>query len=108
MNKTWPQVKLGEVLHKSEEWIDLEPAGEYQEITVRLWGKGVVLRGVRTGAQIASDRRLAVKPGQLILSRIDARNGALGIVPPSLDGAVVSTDFPVFDIDPALALPEFL
>ncbi len=67
--RNWPSIPLERVLHKSEQWKDLEPHREYQEVTVRLWGKGVTLRGVRTGAQITG-RRLTVRGGQLILSRI--------------------------------------
>jgi type I restriction enzyme S subunit len=50
MKKEWPKVRLGEVLTRNEESIALEPDTTYREITVRLWGKGVVLRGVVTGA----------------------------------------------------------
>jgi type I restriction enzyme, S subunit len=67
-------------------------------VTVRLWGKGVVLRGIAAGVGIAASRRFVTKAGQLILSRIDARNGAIGIVPSELDGAVVTNDFPLFDL----------
>jgi type I restriction enzyme S subunit len=49
-----------------------------------------------------------VKAGQFIYSRIDARNGAFAIVPPGLDGAVVSKDFPIFDIDEQRVQPSFL
>lgn len=49
-----------------------------------------------------------VKMGQFIYSRIDARNGAFSIVPRELDGAVVSKDFPVFDIDTAKITPQVL
>ncbi len=108
MNGTWHPIKLGQALHKSDDWITLEPDREYKEVTVRLWGKGVVLRGMSRGAEIAAGRRLAVREGQLILSRIDARNGALGVVPASLAGAIVSNDFPAFNVERSLALPEFL
>ena len=77
-------------------------------MTVRLWGKGVVQRRVVAGAEIAAARRLVVRPQQFILSRIDARHGAFGIVPEPLDGAVVSNDFPVFTANPARLLPTFL
>jgi type I restriction enzyme S subunit len=63
---------------------------------VKLWGQGVVLRNEVTGAEIAARNRLRVRGQQFILSRIDARNGALGLVPDFLDGVVVSSDFPVF------------
>jgi type I restriction enzyme S subunit len=38
-----------------------------------------------------------VRANQLIMSKIDARNGAIGLVPPELDGAIVSSDFPSFE-----------
>src|SRR5207249_1437593 len=108
MSNSWPQVPLGEVLTKSEDWTDINPTDTYREITVRLWGKGITLRREASGAEIASPRRLLAKAGQFILSRIDARNGALGLVPDSLDGAVVSHDFPVFASNPSRLLPPFL
>ena len=83
----------GRVLRRSEETIELQPDVEYRQITVKLWGKGVVLRGVLTGAEIAASRQLVARRGQFILSRIDARNGALGIVPSELDEAIVTNDF---------------
>lgn len=108
MNKNWRRVQIGNVLDRSEEWIDLAPAENYREVTVRLWGKGVMLRGETTGAEIAAKRRLLVRAGQFILSRIDARNGAFGVIPKSLDGAIVSNDFPVFIPNPSYILPSFL
>lgn len=99
---------LGDVLDKSEDWIDLNPLETYTEVSVRLWGKGVVARGQRLGSEIGSSRRLRVHPRQFILSRIDARNGAFGLVPEDLDGAVVSNDFPAFDTDEERLLPEYL
>ncbi len=49
-----------------------------------------------------------IHSNQFILSRIDARNGAFGIVPDSLDGAIVSNDFPVFSLNPHRIIPSFL
>lgn len=103
-----PMVPLSEVLTRSEEWITLKPDERYREVTVRLWGKGVVQRREVTGAEIASTRRLLVRSQQFILSRIDARNGAFGLVPDSLDGAIVSNDFPVFNPNRSRILPGFL
>ena len=108
MSRAWPVVLLGEVITKSQEWIDLKPDEGYREVTVRLWGKGVVERRQVTGAEVAASRRLVVRPQQFILSRIDARNGASGIVPDTLNGAIVSNDFPVFTPNPWRLLPAFL
>jgi type I restriction enzyme S subunit len=101
MRNNWPRVGLGEVLSRSAETINLLP-------DAKLWGKGVILRGVLTGAQIAAPRQMVARQNQFILSRIDARNGALGIVPAELDGAVVSNDFPLFNLVADRMLPAYL
>lgn len=95
-NGKWPVVPLGEVLSKSDDWNPVNPEQRYREVTVRLWGKGVALRREVEGVEIKASSRLRVRTGQLILSRIDARNGAIGVIPPELDGAVVSNDFPTY------------
>jgi type I restriction enzyme S subunit len=81
-------------MKRSTATVAIQPDADYREVTVKLWGKGVVLRGVASGATIAGSRRFETKTGQFILSRIDARNGAIGIVPAELDGAVVNQRLP--------------
>jgi type I restriction enzyme S subunit len=108
MSKAWPLVTLGEVLKKSEESVQIDPHATYREVTIKLWGKGVVLRREASGSEIAAPRRSVVRAGQFILSRIDARNGAFGVVPPALDGAVVSNDFPSYNLNPQRIIPEYL
>lgn len=104
----WPMVPLGEVLTKSNDWIQIQPEMTYQEVTVRLWGKGATLRGNVLGTEIAAITRLRVHSGQFIISRIDARNGASGLIPDGLEGAVVSNDFPVFTPNAERLFPKFL
>jgi type I restriction enzyme S subunit len=70
-------------------------------------GKGVVERRIVKGSEIASNTRFVVKTGQFIISRIDARHGASGLIPPELDAAVVTNDFPVFDIHVDRLYPRF-
>lgn len=108
MSRAWPLVALGEVLRKSEESVPIDPNDTYREVTIKLWGKGVVLRREASGSEIAASRRSVVRAGQFILSRIDARNGAFGIVPPTLDGAVVSNDFPSLNLNTQRIIPEYL
>ena len=101
------KVCIGDFLNKSYNWLEPKPDETYKQITVRLWGKGLALRAEVFGSQIAAVRQLQVKSEQFLLSRIDARHGAFGIVPENLDGALVSNDFPCFDINPKLALPNY-
>ena len=95
--KQWPKVALGELLDRATEVTTLNPNEQYHEITIKLWGKGVVSRGKVLGSDVTTVRRF-VRAGQFIFSKIDARNGAVGIVPPELDGAIVSNDFPSFAV----------
>lgn len=104
----WPMMPLGSILSKSDDWITPVPDKQYSEVTVRLWGKGVVLRGKVTGSEIAGGRRLQVRPNQFILSRIDARNGAAGLIPESLNSAIVTNDFPVYSLNNERVFPSFL
>jgi len=104
----WQAVALGDVLTRASDWVALDPDADYKQVTIRLWGKGVVLRGAVKGSAIAAKQQLRVKSGQFIMSKIDARNGAFGLVPDDLDAAVVSQDFPMFSIDEKRMLPGFM
>lgn len=105
---SWPKVALREVLTPAVNRIRLEPEETYAQITARLWGKGLTLRGRLKGAEIAADQQICVAAGQFLISKIDARHGAFGIVPDELAGAVVSNDFPVFDVSADRVAPEYL
>lgn len=100
-------ISIDEFLTKSEDWVPVQPDQRYKQITARLWGKGLTLRGEVQGSGIAAARQYKAKAGQFLISRIDARHGAFGIVPANLDGALVSNDFPCFDIDSSKVLPHF-
>ncbi len=91
----WPRVALGELLDRADDAATLNLEDHYHEVTIRLWGKGVISRGKVRGSEVTTTRRF-VRANQFILSKIDARNGAVGLVPPELDGAIVSNDFPSF------------
>jgi len=105
---SWPLVVLADVLSRSLESTAIDPDRTYKLVTVRMWGKGIAERTRVPGSEMNGPRRPMVRKGQLLLSKIDARHGALGIVPAELDGAVVSNDFPSFDIDPSRAMPGYV
>lgn len=58
-----------------------------------------------TGKQFCK-RQFTAHAGQLIISRIDARNGAFGVIPNELEGAIVTNDFWLFEVENVL--PEYL
>ena len=90
----WPMVALSEIFEPHDHWVQINPDTSYRQVTVRLWGKGLCLRGQVPGSAIAATTQNEVRQGQFLISKIDARHGAFGLVPPDLHGAVVSADFP--------------
>ncbi len=103
----WPEVPISTFLCPDFEPVRVEDAKEYAQVTVAVKGRGVRERQKISGAEIKTKQQYRVKGGQFIFSRIDARNGAFGIVPDSLDGAIVTTDFPTFTFDESRADPRF-
>ena len=98
-NSEFPLTYLRKHFRRAKNAIIIEDEKTYKRITVRLYGKGVVLRDTLTGREIGTKRQFIAKKGQLIISRIDARNGAFGIVPEELEGAIVTNDFWLFDYE---------
>lgn len=104
----WRTVQLGEVLRQKRDRVLIEPGKLYKQITVKLWGKGLTLRGICDGSEIAAESQVAVGKDDFLISKIDARHGAFGLVPRDLEGAVVSNDFPCFIVREELLDPRFL
>ena len=108
----WDVVKLEEVMmpaDKKTRQIDIKQSKLYKQVTVRLYARGLVLRGYSLGEKIKTKKQYVIKEGDFIFSKIDARNGAYGFVPPELDGGVVSSDFPILRIkDRSKVLIDFL
>jgi restriction endonuclease S subunit len=98
-------VALHNILVPRKEIVAVAPQMEYNQITVKMQHKGVILRGTVMGAEVGSVQ-LRAKEGDFIISKIDARNGAMGIVPKSLDNAIVTNDFPLFSFS-SDCLPKY-
>jgi len=92
---------IGDFLHRTKRPIDLVDNKKYKLVTIKMKHKGVVLREEKLASSIKS-KMYEVKEGDFILSGIDARNGAFGIVPKELNGAIVTNDFWYFDIDESI------
>ncbi len=91
--------RIGDILTRNKTAVVVEDGTSYKQVTIRTNYKGVVLRGTQNGATILTKNQFVVSPGQFILSRIDARNGAFGIIPEELEGAIITNDFLTFDIN---------
>lgn len=99
---------LSLLLKRSMQPVEVKDSESYLQLTVQYHHRGVKARGRLLGSQIATKRQFLARAGQLVLSRIDARFGALGLVPDDLDGAIVTGDYWVFDIDTDEVEPQYL
>jgi len=95
------EYKIGDFLKRFKRQISLDPNREYKLVTISSKHRGIKLRGLKKGALIKSNM-YEVKNGDFIISGIDARNGAFGIIPEELDGAIVTNDFWYFKIDESI------
>lgn len=100
--------KLGDVLTLDAEPERIDDTAHETFVTVRSKCGGAVERPIKDGKIPVAFTGYRIHSGQLIYSRIDARNSAFAIVPDELDGAVVSKDFPVFRINESMIMPAYL
>lgn len=90
---------LSEVLTPDMEYIEVPEGREYRKLSVKLYGKGVSLDPPTNGAALKMRRHQIAKSGQVILSEIWGKKGAVGFVPPEGEGALCTSHFFLFDIN---------
>lgn len=101
-------VKLGDVLSENRPRIAVESDGRYPMLGVFGFGRGVILRNEMMGSSISATHLYRVASHQIIFSRLKAFEGAFALVPPHADGRFVTNEFPTFDVDIAVALPDYV
>ena len=106
-SKAYPMMRIGEFLKRNKKAVTIQNDVKYKRVTIKVRNGGVVPRDEAMGESIGTKKQFLVSKGQFILSKIDARNGAMGIVPAELDGAVVTQDFLPYDIDTTKVNPQY-
>lgn len=109
-NKQYPLFPLSKLLVIEQIPVRIEDGQYYQQVTIRSGGAGIEKRtnGYKMGDIIKTKRQKSLRAGQLIMSRIDAKNGAFAVVPEGLEGAIVTHDFLTFQVNAELARPQYL
>lgn len=88
--------KISQWITLVERPVELEDNTSYQLVTVRRGFAGVESRGIFKGKEIKVKNYFVVQAGDFLISKRQIAHGACGIVPESLDGAVVSNEYNVF------------
>jgi len=101
-------VRLGDILTQSIDRHPVEAGKLYPNIGIYGFGRGVFEKPPIDGGSTSARALYRVKAGQLIYSRLFGFEGAYALVPDFADGAFVSNEYPLFDIDVDRVLPQFL
>lgn len=107
-------IPLSELLVRVMEPVVIQDNEEYMRLTIKTGGAGAIVRQkagkpeVIRGKDIGRKNQFKVHSGQMVVSSIDARNGAAGIVPKEADGCVVTDNFWVFRVNEQRVIPVFL
>ncbi|MCB2185147.1 MAG: restriction endonuclease subunit S [Deltaproteobacteria bacterium] len=101
----YPLFPLSELLTQRHETVHAEGTlGDWQPITIKFSGE--VLPRERT--EPFKGAMFAAYPGDLVFSKIDARNGAVGLIPDTIAKAVVTSEYPVFIPNAEKLRPAYL
>ncbi|MDD5187566.1 MAG: restriction endonuclease subunit S [Methanoregula sp.] len=101
-------VKLGEVLTHRGEFITVDDLQSYRRVTAQLHAKGIILRDEVEGILLKTKKQRVCKGGDFLVAEIDAKVGGFGIVPPDLEGSIVSSHYFLFDIDTTKLVRKYL
>jgi type I restriction enzyme, S subunit len=88
--------------------VTVEPHHTYQFAGVYSFGRGVFRGPVKLGSQFAYKKLTRLHKDDFVYPKLMAWEGAYGIVPAELDGLVVSTEYPVFELIKGKILPEVI
>ncbi|MCE5322424.1 restriction endonuclease subunit S [bacterium] len=91
----WRKVVIRDIVQVVERPCNVSQNLSYQLIIARRNRGGIEPRCVLNGKQIKTKTQFYVKAGDFLISRRQIVHGACGVVPPYLDGAIVSNEYAV-------------
>ena len=106
--KKYPMARIGSFLVRRKEAIDIQDRIIYKRVTVSTKGGNITIRDQKDGKLIGTKKQFVIHEGQFLLSKIDARNGAYGVVPAIAEGAIITGNFWTYDVDYEIINPQFL
>ena len=107
-SKAYPMKRIGEFLKRNKTAVTIEDDKKYKRATIKVRNGGIFLRDEEIGRRIGTKNQFLISKGQFLLSKIDARNGAFGVVPEMLDGGIITGNFWAFDVDYNIINPHYL
>ena len=104
----WKPLRIREIARQINRKISVDPNRSYKLLGMRSKIGGPFIRESKMGSEISASVLNEVRAGDFIYSRLFAWQGSFGVVPQEFDGAFVSNEFPIFEIDVMQADAYFL
>lgn len=106
--RKYPMVRIGSFLFRRKDSIVIQDGVIYKRVTVSTKDGNITIRDEKDGKLIGTKNQFIIHEGQFLLSKIDARNGAFGVVPVIADGAIITSNFWTYDVNYKRINPLFL
>ncbi len=103
----WEKRRVGDLLKETQRPIELVDVAEYCLVTVKRRYGGLVSRGNLKGKEIKVSSQFLVNAGDFLISKRQIVHDACGVVPPELDGSVVSNEYSVLTAKPGCNIDFF-
>ncbi|MBR9916756.1 hypothetical protein GYB29_03495 [bacterium] len=101
------EFKISDFLTRIKNKVLIKDSVKYKRVTISSNHNGVSLRDEVIGSEIGTKKQFTIKSGDFILSKIDARNGAFGIIPDELDNAIITGNFWTYSVNTDLVDTEW-
>jgi len=111
LNWQWPSeyikplssaLKRKSVVANNEDYL----SGQMKLVTLHF--DGTIVPRATNGRNDFKGNLYSAASGDVLYSKIDVRNGAIGIVPEDMTRVAVSSEFPVYEVNPELAFPQYI
>ena len=102
------KIKLNELLTRKKRIIEIEDQQKYNRVTIQVKSRGIKIRDSAFGRNIGTKKQFLTKSGDFLLSKIDARYGAFGVVNKDCDNAIITGNFWSYEINKKIIDPDYL
>lgn len=99
---------MSDLLQQRTPDVDVVPHESYHFAGVYCFGRGVFVGQTKSGMDFKYPKLTRLRAKNFTYPKLMAWEGAFGVVPEECDGLVVSTEFPVFEINEDKVLPDVL
>ncbi|MFC9966861.1 restriction endonuclease subunit S [Nocardia ignorata] len=99
---------LSVALRVSGDSVAVEPGSKYSITGIYSFGRGLIKRPIIRGSDTSYTSFTRLRAGQVVMSKLNAWEGALAVVSDAFDKTYVSPEYPTFDINDSDVDPSYI